>query len=369
MNSANSETTNSTMKIQNAQWPRRFALKLSQRRRLSGESAKRCRSGGTPSPIGVCAVVSGTVMVVRSSTSYLPRLEVDARINPGIGEVGEEVHHQADQRHDVEGREHHRVIAIEHALETEQPDTVERENGLDQQRAGKEGVHEGAGEAGDHDQHGVAKNVPIEHLPLGAALGARSEHVLLADLVEKRVFRQKGHGGEGSEPHGDDWQHEVPEIVEDFSRDRQLRPVIGGEPAQRENVEERATGEQDDEQDGEQESGDGVPDDDGARGPYVEMRAVLDRLADAERDRDQIGQEREPDAERNRDRQLLLDELENGGVAKIALAEIEARVIPHHDEETLVGRLVEAELLLEALDEFGVEALRAAIFGGHGVDR
>src|SRR5207244_243944 len=104
------------------------------------------------------------------------------------------------------------------------------------------------------------------------------------------------------------------------------------------------------------------------RGPYVELRAVLDRLANAERDRNQIGQEREPDAERDRDRQLLLDELENGGVAKIALAEIEARIIPQHDEEALVGRLVEAELLLQALDEFGIEALRAAIFGGHRVD-
>src|SRR5262245_65537569 len=90
-------------------------------------------------------------MVVRSSTSYLPRLEVDARINPGIGEVGEEVHHQADQRHDVEGREHHRVIAIEHALETEETDAVERENSFDQKRAGKEGMHEGAGEGRDTD--------------------------------------------------------------------------------------------------------------------------------------------------------------------------------------------------------------------------
>src|SRR5207244_8787875 len=105
------------------------------------------------------------------------------------------------------------------------------------------------------------------------------------------------------------------------------------------------------------------------RGPYVELRAVLDRLANAERDRNQIGQEREPDAERDRDRQLLLDELENGGVAKIALAEVEARIIPQHDEEALVGRLVEAELLLQALDEFGIEALRTAIFRGHRIDR
>ncbi len=34
-----------------------------------------------------------------------------------------------------------------------------------------------------------------------------------------------------------------------------------------------------------------------------------------------------------------------------------------HQEEALIGRLVEAELLFQAFDEFGIEALRAAIFG------
>ena len=160
---------------------------------------------------------------------------------------------------------------------------------------------------------------------------------------------------------------QVPEIVEDLAVPGQQRPVVGGEAAQREKIEERAAGEQDDEQDREQESRDRVTDDDGARGPHVELRAVLDRLADAERDRDQVGQQRQPDAERYRDRQLLLDELQNGGVAEIALAEIEAGVVPQHQEEALVGRLVEAELLFQALDEFRVEALGAAIFGGRRI--
>src|SRR5215471_17642394 len=227
MNSANNDNTNNTMKIQNAQWPRRMALKLCQRRRLSGESAKRCRSGGTASPIGACAVVSGTSMVVRSSNSHLPRLEVDARINPGVGEVGQKVHHQPDQRHDVERGEYHRVIAIEHALEAEQPDAVEREYGLDQKRAGKKRVHERAGKAGDYDQHGVAEDVAIEHLVLAAALGARGEHILLADLVEEGVLGEQRHGGERGKPHGEDRQYQMPEIVEDLSRNRQLRPIVG----------------------------------------------------------------------------------------------------------------------------------------------
>src|SRR5215468_9578749 len=117
MNSANSEITNNPRKIQNDQWPRRFALKLCQRRRFSGDGASWWRSGGTASPIGACAVVSGTSIVVRSSTSNLPRLEVDARINPSVGEVGNQGHEEPDQRLDVKRGEHHRIIAVEHALE------------------------------------------------------------------------------------------------------------------------------------------------------------------------------------------------------------------------------------------------------------
>ena len=45
---------------------------------------------------------------------------------------------------------------------------------------------------------------------------------------------------------------------------------------------------------------------------------------------------------------------EHARVAEIALAEIKAEIIPHEHEEALIGGLVEAELLLEALDKFRV---------------
>ena len=71
--------------------------------------------------------------------------------------------------------------------------------------------------------------------------------------------------------------------------------------------------------------------------------------------------------ERHRDRQLLLDQLDHADVAEIALAEIEAREIPHHQRETLRRRLVEAELRLELLDELRIEPLRAAVFRIDGI--
>src|SRR5438270_1556322 len=98
MHSANSDRTNSTRKIHSDQKPRRLALKFCQRRRLIGEGASR-PTIGTVAMLGKGGGAgSGACRAVRSSTSDLPGLEVDARIDPGIGEVGDQVHQEADQR-------------------------------------------------------------------------------------------------------------------------------------------------------------------------------------------------------------------------------------------------------------------------------
>ncbi len=265
---------------------------------------------------------------------------------------------------DIERREHHRIVAVDDALESEQADSIKRKDHLDQQRAGEERVHERARKSGDDDQHRVAEHMPVQDLALAAALGARGEDVLLADLVEERVLGQQRHGGEGGEPERDDRQHHVPEVVEDLLPPRHEREVLRRQPAQRKPGEERSAGEQHDQQHRDQEPRQRVGDNDDARCPHVEDRAVLHRLADTERDRDQVAEQRQPDAERDRDRQLLLDQFENGHVAEIAPPEIEADIVPQHQEEALVRRLVEAELPLQAFDEFRIEALRAAVFRG-----
>src|SRR5271169_279263 len=103
------------------------------------------------------AVVSGDLMAGSASTSDLPRLKIDARIDPRVSQIGEQIHHHADEGKDIKRSKYHRIVAIEHALKSEQAEAVEREDCFDQQRAGEESVHEGAGEAGDHDQHGIAE--------------------------------------------------------------------------------------------------------------------------------------------------------------------------------------------------------------------
>ena len=203
----------------------------------------------------------------------------------------------------------------------------------------------------------------VQHLVLGEPLGPRRHHILLPDLLEERVLGEEGRGGEGRERHGEHRQHEMPEIVDDPHRPGELVPILRDEPAQREDLQERAAGEQHDEEHGDEEAGDRIADHDHRARPYVEARAVHDRLADAERNRDGVGEQRHPQPERDRHRHSLLDQLEHARVAEIALAEIEQEIVLDHHAEAHIGRLVEAELLLQALDELGVEPLRAAIFG------
>src|SRR6185295_13372577 len=55
-------------------------------------------------------------------------------------------------------------------------------------------------------------------------------------------------------------------------------------------------------------------------------------------------------------------------VAEVAVAEIECEIVPHHQQEALVNRLVEAELLLELLDEFRIDALAADLTHARSAD-
>jgi hypothetical protein len=61
-----------------------------------------------------------------------------------------------------------------------------------------------------------AEDVAVEHAALGQALGARRQHVLLADLFDEGVLGEEGEAGEAADHHGADRQHHVPEIVGDL---------------------------------------------------------------------------------------------------------------------------------------------------------
>ena len=48
--------------------------------------------------------------------------------------ISQQVHEQAEQREEVQGAEHHRIVPVEGRFEAEQAEAVEREDDLDQQR-------------------------------------------------------------------------------------------------------------------------------------------------------------------------------------------------------------------------------------------
>lgn len=83
--------------------------------------------------------------------------------------------------------------------------------------------------------------------------------------------------------------------------------------------------------------------------------------SDAERDRDEVDQERRPQAERDRHRHLLDHQVDHLLVAEEALAEVEHQVVLHHQQEAFADRLVEAVHLLDALDQLLRQPARAAI--------
>ena len=138
------------------------------------------------------------VGIAGASTQDLAPLEVDARIDAGVGEVRDEVHHQPDQGEDVDVGEDDGVVARDDGLVGHAAEAIEREDVLDEQRAGEEGADEGGGEAGDDDHHRVAEEVAVEHAALVEPLHARGQHVGLADLVDEGVLGQGRHRGEGA---------------------------------------------------------------------------------------------------------------------------------------------------------------------------
>src|SRR5271169_4277090 len=84
-------------------------------------------------------------------SSNLPRLEIDPRIDPSVGEVGEEIHDQADKGKDIERAKHNGIVTLDQRIVGEIAEPIERKYLFDQQRAREKGADEGAGKTRDDD--------------------------------------------------------------------------------------------------------------------------------------------------------------------------------------------------------------------------
>jgi len=161
----------------------------------------------------------------------------------------------------------------------------------------------------------------------------------------------------------------MPEVVAHLLPPAHLVKVGRGETAQRKPLQPGAAGEQHDQQHGKQEVGDGVANDNDTAAPDVERRAIPNRLANTERNRHQVADQRGPEAEGDRHRQLLDDQVDHPLVAVKALAKIKQQIVAQHLQKALVGRLVEAVEPFDLRDQGRVQPLCAtvaAIFATRG---
>src|SRR5690606_2454267 len=179
---------------------------------------------------------------------------------------------------------------------------------------------------------------------------------LLADFVQKGVLGQKREGSEAADHVRGHGQGEMPEIGSNPLVPGHLVKIRRRQAPEREQVEITATGEQYDEQNGKQESGNGVADHDRRTGPDIEPGAVRDRLTDTQWNGDEVDNQRGPEAEGNGDRHLVQNQFDDASVPEEGIAEVEGGVIAQHFEKAFVRRLVEAVHGLKFFQKFGRQA-------------
>ena len=111
----------------------------------------------------------------------------------------------------------------------------------------------------------------------------------------------------------------------------------------------------------EHKAGNGVADQNEQRGDQIKAGTCPHRLGHAQRHRDQVADEKSPQAEADGHRHFFLYQLPHVLVLEEAAPQVEARKLAQHLQKTLVRRLVEAIQLLDLFQALGVHALCAAV--------
>src|SRR3989454_10070908 len=139
-------------------------------------------------------------------------LELHARVDRLVQEIGGEVHHHGVHR-DLDGhRLDHRKVAALYGEDHLAPDAGDREEALDEEGAGEQ-PRQLKQDMGDDRNRRVAQDVHPHHAVLAQALGAGGAHVVLVDLVEKEAAVQAYVRGKRNRDADDDRQHAVAQQV------------------------------------------------------------------------------------------------------------------------------------------------------------
>ena len=198
-----------------------------------------------------------------------------------------------------------------------------------------------------------------QHAAFAQALGAGSQHVLFANLFKEGVFSQNGGDRKRTEHAGRDRQGDVPQVVGDLGAPTQRLPVARGQAAQRKPLQLPAKHHQ--QRHAQHKAGDRVAHQHQQAGPGVKAGARTHRLGDAQWHRDQIAQQKRPQPQADRHRQLLANQFPHGfGVEKTA-AQVEAGELAQHLHKALGRGFVKAVKRADFFDALGVHALAAPV--------
>ena len=196
----------------------------------------------------------------------------------------------------------------------------------------------------------------VQHPAFAQTLGAGGDHVLAGNFIEERVLGQDGQGGKAADHQRRYWQYQVPEIVGDFAHGAQFGEVFRDQPAYREPVQRGAAREHHDQEHRKQERRHRVTDDDGRAAPHIKAAAMAHGLAYAQRDRHQVGDQRGPQAEGNRDGHLFQDQVSYRCASEETVAKVQLGIVLEHQPQAFRRGFVEAVLFLDVLDQLRVQA-------------
>jgi len=242
-----------------------------------------------------------------------------------IENLGCRVHrHQAAEEDDAHD---HVVIAVHHGIVVEQTHAVDIEDLLDEERACE---HERAdfGKARGNRDKRIAERMTDKCLVKVQALRQGGTHVIAAQFLQRRVFHEEREEREFTNHVAENRERQMLRQVEHLTEKAEVFEIVAREAAQRENIEVRATSQENDEQNAKRITRHHVARKNESRRNGIELAAVMNRLPQSKRNADKVAQEERCHAKEQRNRKTAHDDIPHGESVRVAFTEIQVQYVP-----------------------------------------
>src|SRR5262245_55202047 len=270
----------------------------------------------------ICSVTGWSKLragaVAMAMAQLTPSLIADPRIQPGVGQIHDQVERHQGHGHRHHVRLHDRIVTEEDRLHRQPAHAGEREDGLHDDGA-REQRPELPTYQRDHRDERVLQRVLVDDDALAQALGPRRAHVVLAQHLEERGARHAHGGGGEPEPEHGGGEEELleirPRIVPEARVPEGRDPA---EPDRREGDDERA----------EPEVGEGQPGDGSHPTRVVRGLVLPGGRDDADGNGDDQPEDQREHRELDRDRNGLLESHRDRLVGEDGITGAQAHHLP-----------------------------------------